>query len=111
MGSECRIVRRFSPKEALRVILISDRCGLSHLCSTGTEWQAAFQMPRDLMGRSKVLRKPRNIFPCGHLYRRQGCRRPRGLRNYYRPYWAFYYCYHLILHVWYKMTEPCRLIC
>lgn len=26
-------------------------------------------------------------------------------------YWAFYYCYHLILHVWYKMTEPCRLVC
>lgn len=93
------------------MILISDRCGLSHLCSTGTEWQAAFQMPRDLMGRFKVLRKPRNIFPCGHLYRRHGCRRPRSLGNYLHNLLGLLLLLPPHSSCVVQVTEPCRLVC
>ena len=73
-----------SSKKALHVIIISDRRGLGHLCSTEEQnGRLPFRCQKMLAnGKIQGAQEAERHFPPGHLYGKPGThRKPRGFGN------------------------------
>lgn len=91
-----------SSKRALHVILISDRRGLGHLCSTGEQNGRLPFTCQEKQSNGKIQKAQkteRNFSSWASLWETRDIENQRFLEVSCFTCWAFHPCYHFILHV------------
>lgn len=105
-----------SSKKALHVILISDKRGLGHLCSTGEQNGRLPFRCQEMLSNGKIQRAQkaeRHLFSWASLWEARDTENQGVLEISCLPCWAFHPCHHFLPHVRGAglQAEPCSLIC